>query len=517
MVPPARDVVEGTSMMHRSFISPFAGALLLLGALACGGNGNDNPKGFGSDAATSGDDAENGGDAGAADGGTLFGDSAVGDGAGGCTGLQCQAVNCAAMGMPETTLTGTVRDPAGALPLYNVYAYVPNTKPDPIAPGNPTCTVCQAAASGNPILGTLTDSNGKFTLAKGPNDPWGIPAGTNIPLVLQVGKWRRQLVIPKVTACSTVDLDTVLGPDQMRLPKKSSEGDMPLIALTSAGYDAFECFLRVVGIDDSEIVAPTSKTGHVHFYTGADGDPATPASSLTGGNTVQDTFQWWDTAANLLKYDIVLNGCDAINGTRDAAAYTAMSAYLDGGGRVFATDSFEDWFGPPTGAAPFESVASWQPWLSGNSYMNYFADTSFPKGKAFGDWLVANAVAQNGNGGVRIALTDTYADVNASGPNMYPSSTRWIYNADTAGSSSWSTSYLSFNTPVGATVDKQCGRAVFSGVHVFLPAGDLVFPAECAGEDPAYLVNQHALEFLFFDLSSCIQNDQKPPPPPMVQ
>ena len=289
---------------------------------------------------------------------------------------------------------------------------------------------------------------------------------------------------------------------------------MPLIALTSGGFDAFECFLRGVGIDDSEFAAPGSTSGHVHFYTGANGDPSTPASSFPGGNTVDDTFKWWTSAANLLKYDIVLNGCDAINGTRPTAAYTAMASFLNGGGRAFVTDSFEDWFAPPTGASQFQSVANWQPWTSGASYANYYADTSFPKGQAFGQWLVANGVAQQAGGGVQLALTDTYADVNASGPTQYPSSTRWIYNADKGGGSQSSTSYLSFNTPVGVPAAQQCGRAVFSGVHVFQPQGDLVFPQECAGEPPDYAVNQKALEFLFFDLSSCVQDDQKPPPPP---
>jgi hypothetical protein len=474
------------------------GALLL--AFNCGG-----PTTFDKDAAST-------------DGGNndefVFQFDAPGGSDAACTGLECQAVDCAAMNKPATTLTGTIRDPAGALPLYDIYVYVPNVKPDPIVPGNPTCTPCQAAASGSPILGALTDSNGRFTLAKGSKDTWGIPSGTNIPLVIQAGKWRRQLVIPKVDPCTTVDLDTALGPDQMRLPKKSSEGDMPLIALTSAGWDAFECFLRVVGVDDSEFVPPGSTTGHVHFYTGAVGSPTSPASTITGGNTVTDTFTWWNTSANLLKYDIVLNGCDAINGSRSASAYTAMGAYLNGGGRVFATDSFEDWFQPPSGIAPFQTVADWQTWLSGNSYGNYFADTSFPKGKAFGDWLISNSVATNANGGVEIALTDTYADVNASGPKNYPNSTRWIYNADTASNASWSTSYLSFNTPVGAPTPQQCGRAVFSGVHVFYPSGSQVFPAECAGGDPAYKINQKALEFLFFDLSSCVQDDQQPPIPP---
>jgi hypothetical protein len=56
---------------------------------------------------------------------------------------------------------------------------------------------------------------------------------------------------------------------------------------------------------------------------------------------------------------------------------------------------------------------------------------------------------------------------------------------------------------------------VFSGVHVYLPAGSLVFPSECVA-DPAYAINQKALEFLFFDLSSCVQDDQQAPPVPMT-
>jgi hypothetical protein len=448
-----------------------------------------------------------------------FGDGSVSTTPEGCTAQQCKAVNCAAMGLPETALKGTVRDPAGALPLYNVYVYVPNGTPAAISPGNPTCTQCQALASGSPMLGQLTGPDGKFTLRKGASDRYGVPVGTSIPLVLQVGKWRRQVVIPRVAACQTTDLDVVLGPDQLRLPKKSSEGDMPIIALTSGSFDAFECFLRVVGIDDSEFVPPSSPTGHVHFYTGADLDPTVPASSIAGGNTVADTFRWWTSAANLLKYDIILNGCDGINGTRPAAAYAAMATYLNSGGRVFATDSFEDWFQPPTGARPLQTVADWQLWLCGSSYMNYFADTSFPKGQAFGQWLLANGVASTGAGGTQINLTDTYADVNGSGPTMYPGSTRWIFNADRAGNASWSTSYLSFNTPVGLSADKQCGRGVFSGVHVFSPANSDQFPAECQNPNPAYEINQKALEFLFFDLSSCVQDDQQPPPqpPPMTQ
>jgi len=494
-------------------------ALVLLGVAAACSSATSSPAGFNQDSGSPSPDAAAGGH----DGGSYLDGNLLGNGdsaSTGCVNLQCAAVDCASQGKPETTLTGTIRDPAGKLPLYNVYVYVPNATPTPITAGSPTCTPCEAPASGNPILGTSTDTNGMFTLQKGTTDTYGVPAGKDVPLVIQVGKWRRQVVVPQIDACTTVDLDTVLGPDKMRLPKQSSEGDMPLIALTTAGYDAFECFLRGVGIDDSEFVPPASKTGHVHVYTGAFDDPATPASTITGGNTVEDTFAWWNTSTNLLAYDFVLNGCDGVPAGSRGSGYTAMGKYLDGGGRAFVTDFFVDWFSPPAAPAVDATVASWPGWDNAMQYGNYFIDQTFPKGQAFAQWLVKNGIAQQAGTAVQIPLTDTWADVDGSGPPTYPDSTRWIYNAENAGDAASSTSYLSFNTPIGTPAAQQCGRAVFSGVHVYLPDPASTFPAECGtegGQASAYAINQQALEFLFFDLSSCVQDDTQPPKPPPAQ
>ena len=221
----------------------------------------------------------------------------------GCHGLKCQWTDCAAQGKSETSFTGTVFDPAGNLPLYSVYVYVPSTQPDPIHSGDPTCSQCAAPASGQPIVGTLTDPDGKFTLTKGAKDAYGIPPGDNIPVVIQIGKWRKQLVIPHVDACSTVDLDGIFNTGagkarQLRLPGNGTEGDMPLLAFTS-GYDPAECFLRDVGIDDSEFAPPATPNKHVHFYTGYNEDTSHQASSIAGGNTAAQTYQWWSDAANL--------------------------------------------------------------------------------------------------------------------------------------------------------------------------------------------------------------------------
>jgi hypothetical protein len=435
-----------------------------------------------------------------------------------CFGLQCRAIadDCAVHGLPPTTLGGVVYDPAGALPLYNVYVYIPNGTPDPIVPGSPDCTQCQAPASGSPIIGASTDPSGHFTLSQGTADPWGVPSGNDVPLVIQVGKWRRQLVVPHIEACTANVLPDPPAPaDKLRLPAKSVEGDMPLIAFTS-GCDPAECFLRKIGIDDSEFVPPGSPNGHVHFYTGRDFstfDPSGNASKIEGGNNWSDTYGWWSKLANLKQYDMVFNACDCADFQRGADAYQAMHDYLDGGGRVFTTHYYYNWFAPPTGPADFQGIANWAlPEELGPNFQTFYVDTTFPRGKAFADWLYAQQATKTYG---EITLADTRWDMN----ELAAGSTRWIYNADATGAPQYATMYMSFNTPMGQPATSQCGRAVFSDVHLSGVSDDSVFPAECVGADPegSHVLNEKALEFLFFDLSSCVQDDSMAPPPPPTQ
>ena len=433
---------------------------------------------------------------------------------GGCYGLQCQALidDCAAHGKPLTTIRGTVYDPAGALPLYNVYVYIPNATPDPIVAGSPTCTRCQAPVSGSPVIAATTDPSGQFTLSQSSTDTWGVPSGDDIPIVLQVGKWRRQLVVPHIEACTANALpDPEVPADKLRLPARTAEGDMPLIAFTS-GCDPAECFLRRIGIDDSEFVPPGSPTGHVHFYTGRDFttyDPSGNASKVAGGNNWPDTYAWWSTAAHLQQYDMVFNACDCADYDRGPSAYEAIHDYLDSGGRVFTSHFYYNWFAPPSGSADFQGLADWAlPEALGPNFLTYFIDTTFPKGQAFADWLDGQQATHTYG---QITLADTRWDVNA----ISPAATRWIYNADTADAAQYATMYMSFNTPVTQPATMQCGRAVFSDVHLSGVSDDSVFPHECLGADPdgSHVLNERALEFLFFDLSSCVQDDSMPPMP----
>ena len=77
--------------------------------------------------------------------------------------------------------------PNGTLPLYGVNVYVPTTIPvrSPTAcSAIAATTVCPAARSPQ----TTTDEAGHFALDN-------VPATSDVPLVIQIGKWRRQLKI----------------------------------------------------------------------------------------------------------------------------------------------------------------------------------------------------------------------------------------------------------------------------------------------------------------------------------
>ena len=503
--------------------------LLLGGALvfACGNSGNS------STFQDAGSGSSGGGSSGGSSGCGLVCDGSGGDDGGPtgpCQGLQCAAASCTAMGMPETSLTGHVYDPAGNLPLYNVYVYIPNTTPLPIAPGNPECNQCEAPASGGPIIGRSTLPDGSFSIQKTSSDAWGVPVGKSIPLVIQVGKWRKQLVIPSVTACAPNDLDTIFNTGtgkarQLRLPANGAEGDMPLIAFTS-GCDPAECFLRDIGIDDSEFAPPGTAGKHVQFFTAQDNTTGEAASAVAGGDTVGQTYTWWTSSSNLLQYDIVFNACECFPYDRGAAAYPAMDTYLKGGGRLFTTHYYGNWFIPTTGTADLQSVAEWgsvakagqeSGWQQNMSTMaeNDTVDQSFPKGVAYAAWLQDIGVSMTLGS---ISLVDTRDDILAPAPAGCSAtqsclSTRWLYN-----SGNEHPRYLSFNAPVSVPVAQQCGRAVYSDVHLSGVSNDAAFPNECNNpmidQPMGHATNEKALEFLFFDLSSCVQNDTAPPPPP---
>ena len=153
---------------------------------------------------------------------------------------------------------------------------------------------------------------------------------------------------------------------------------------------------------------------------------------------------------------------------------------------------------------------------------------AFPKGQALAQWL--GDVGALGQNGVPAAELSIYQPrYNAVVGTADKPSQPWI-TSDSSSATPNQTMFFSFDTPVNAPAlpdggpPAYCGRAVFSDLHV---GGDPTTtdnpleapPASCDNTDLS--PQEKALEFMLFDLSSCVVPDNVyqppdagPPPPP---
>ncbi len=424
-----------------------------------------------------------------------------------------------------TEMTGTVFDPAGQVPLSNVVVYVPadpSKALDKITVGTKSCSACTTQIDNYMAL-AVTDVNGHFTMK-------GVPATTGVPVVVQIGKWRREITLSQnITKCQTYAVpDGVL-----RLPRSKSEGDIPQMAVLTGGADDLGCFLRAMGLAATEYGAPGSG-GRLDVYQGVGGPGLSTggtAGACTSGNPV---CPLWASKPALEAYDIVLLACEGgENGaTKPANSLTFMHDWLGEGGKVFATHFQYYWF--KDGPTDFQNVATWTGFSAGSGVGNYTIDTSFNRGMVFDEWLTGPGVAAAT--GTTIALSGVANSVSAVSANA----SRWIYDGNPGILGMTATNnpkYLSFLTPIGgvpaAAADggaeggagestTYCGKAVFSDLHTSgAPSGDV--PSACA---TTLTAQQKALEYLFFDLAACVApenvpiptpppNPPPPPPPPM--
>src|SRR5579859_7338268 len=352
----------------------------------CGGNhsgGLDSPvlsdaaAGFG----TQGDDGTVSGAVSGMPSGTFASTSAPAPTCQTGTGWSC-AVNTSCGNSP-TTLTGKVYDPAGTNPLYDVVVFIPNdvSKLPAITPGTRSCNTCDTSI-GDYVAATLTDATGSFTLSN-------VPTGKGVPVVVQIGKWRRVVSID-TTDCKT----TTAAKGALRLPRNQKEGSLPQMALLTGGFDNLGCFPAALGLDPGEYSAPHGG-GRLDIYQGLNtplgvtiGNGPGLSSGGAAGNCTTASCPLWSTKPDLEYYDIVLLACegDEANQTKPASAMQAMHDWLDEGGKVFATHFQYTWFknNPNT---DFQSAATWLGTSVAFGAGNYAIDTSFPKGKIFHDWL----------------------------------------------------------------------------------------------------------------------------------
>ncbi len=434
-----------------------------------------------------------------------------------------------------TTIRGVVTVPGhddtatwgSADPLNNVNVFVPGSTPAAFTT-SVSCDSCAAALSGDPVARTQTDIDGNFTLTD-------VPCGSNIPLVIQLGRWRRQVTIPNVACCDT----TTLAASMTHMPRNRGEGDIPHIAMVTGNVDAMECVLRKMGVDDAEFTT-SSGAGRVHIFqsNGADAGSGTAAASTL-----------WSSSTSLSPYDMVLLACEGGANSRSAAEQQRMIDYANRGGRIFATHFHYTWLtntwtgsADPTASAPapFAQTANW--WTdagSTNGTLTATIDRTFTRGDTFARWLF-NRGASTTLGQVDVAVVRVDARSVINPPAQQWLSTTWnVTNYTDQGYACFTTScgwgcshnnqcnagdtclsdhrcylastgpapiptHYTFDTPIGSPAANQCGRVVFSDFHVENSGGTngVDFPGECS--DGRLTAQERVLEYMLFDLASCI-------------
>jgi hypothetical protein len=421
----------------------------------------------------------------------------------------------------HTSVSGLVYDPSFQDPLYNITVFAPKSATLPVLPKGAQCLSCDALYP--PFYGSaVTDATGHFVVNN-------VPPGTNVPLVVQTGKWRKEFMLPSVKKC----VDNPQPDKSLRLPKNgTADGNLPDIAISTGKSDSLECLLLRIGVDAAEYTGGAGTAGHIHIFFGNGSNTATqsaPASYMS----------LWDKTADLLPYDVTLLSCEG-GETQDGkqalqpADQQNLLDYANAGGRVFASHFHYAWFN--TGPWTALNLATWyagqNALMDGMSFpedvfTTLLAGGVFPEGVALKQWLgVVNALDMNGF--LQIYYARHNSDVlPPAGPAATPSQP-WIImdpsvtitvpgNTPTANAAQ----YFTVDTPV--TMAQKCGRVVYSDLHVsggggametglpyFMPdypelnssmTGGIV-PDHCAMHP--LTPQEKALEFMIFDLSSCL-------------
>nr|MBA3457571.1 hypothetical protein [Deltaproteobacteria bacterium] len=405
-----------------------------------------------------------------------------------CVGLECDIVKCDAMGMPPTTISGTVYAPNGTLPLYGVNVYIPNAALPPVADGA-VCDRCTDTLPGYPLSKVQTDEMGRFTLSD-------VPVGTDIPVVISTGKWRRVIKVSNVAQCT----NTAMPAADTRLPKNRSEGDIPKIAITTGNADSLECLPRKLGLDDSEF-GKTGGANRIHLYAG-NGTAQFDASHSGANGMIPSATPFWADVNNLKDYDIVFLSCEGAQNpdTKPQEAMNALKAYADLGGRVFASHWHNIWIGGAfegggsQAPAVWTGVATWNDQGNLDNAEDTIDELDNPKGNAFATWML-NVMGSPTRGLISVVeprITATAIDT--------AKAERWVYLQQNG---EQYPQIFQFTTPNEALPNDRCGKVVFSDMHVSADSASVTpFPTDCANS--ALTPQEKALAFMFFDLASCV-------------
>jgi hypothetical protein len=422
-------------------------------------------------------------------------------------------------------------------PVPNVLVYVPNGAvaaftPRAMETQSQQCSTCGADVTGNPLVLTKTAYDGTFTLSN-------VPVGGSIPIVIQLGRWRRQFTVNVATPCGVNTANAAgMAAGFLRMPRTQAEGDIPLTAISTGDVDAMECVLLKMGIDTTEFTinsTTTPKNGRVHMYQG------NGAVSSLGGTPSEAALMGTTTANGTYNdYDQVILPCWGVDPTtngsanaKTAAALANLVTYGTNGGHFFATHFSYAWL---YNNNPYSTTAQWN--VNHNTGINSMTGvvsqtvpptTPLTNPGVFVEWLnyihaLANfTAAPPPPNPADVTIANARHDVD----NVLLQSVDWIDGTDPSDQSQMLLHYT-FDTPVGSAA--QCGHSIFSDFHVSNSAtgtggcarNSACSSGTCAGGNCAaaqfpsqanlatycgqrpMTAQEKILEYMIWDLASCV-------------
>lgn len=399
--------------------------------------------------------------------------------AGFCGLWMCALGGVTAAAQTTTTISGTVFDPrttAASLPLPQVLVYA-TTGTVAALPAGVQCLQPSAPVGATSYTNSAVD--GSFTLKN-------IPVNSDYTIVIQSGKWRRQFA-------QHVDAGPIAGL-ALHMPSDHTQGDIPMIAISTGSVDGLECVLRDMGIADTEFTddqGTVNAGGHIHLYNGG--------GSYIGATSANEAALTED-ATKLDSYDVAMFPCNGGPTVKTGTALKNLVDFANAGGRVFATHFSYDWLDPDAPYdSPFPPVANWD--LFGGTNQNSAVatvNTAFTDGATLAQWL-QNAGATVPGSTNQIEVSTIRKDLDS----VIPPTQSWLSIPSKTTSPDWILQ-LTFNTPVGAPAAQQCGRVLFNEYHVvnFNSTTTLPFPTECGSATAPMSPQEEMLEYALFDLSA---------------
>lgn len=414
-----------------------------------------------------------------------------------CIGLACFVANCA--GGTETVVSGRVTAPNGRDPIREALVYVPESGAAEEFPPKVSCEVCNSPVGGRPVAITTTDVDGSFELRR-------VPVTRSTPIVIQKGRWRKVINL-NVGRCEQQGLTA----EETRLPKDRSEGILPRMAVAIGEWDAIECVLRKIGVQDTEFSGPGTSSS-IHLYDNAKPGGAGAPGGANIGSLVRDLNR-------MLEYNIIFLNCSDVDYAQsllsDPAVIKNLAEYVRRGGRLYVTDWSYNFIQQVPEFSPFICFNDDKPCTvttphgfhqatgvgRTGSQTTFYADINqrFAGGKALAQWVGYLPTPIRGG---RVRIDDPVASYVlirqlAQDQTRHPATT-WL-SADLASAVRPVT--VSFDYPPG---EAACGRVLYSTYHTREHEDHSApFPRYCpAGSMTG---QEHVLEYLIFELGSCIQ------------